>query len=179
MFRFLPPPRPIEVAAAAVLATSALFGASAIAAPPARSRMLAKELIGSWTLLAADVLHADGSVDRDYGPSPRGRMIVDGEGRYTVLIYRSDLPKFTSGDRTKGTPQEYRDSVTGMSTHFGTLTADSVAGTLTFSVEAAGFANWNGTDLVRPYTLKDGVLRYTGAARPNGDVPVSVWKKVA
>jgi hypothetical protein len=49
---------------------------------------------------------------------------------------------------------------------------------LTFAIEQASFANWNGTRQVRQYELQGKVLRYTVAARPNGDIPISVWRKV-
>lgn len=105
--------------------------------------------------------------------------MVDTAGRYTLMIYKSERPHFASGDRATGTPEEYREIALGMSVHYGMLSADVKAHTLTFAIEQAGFANWNGTTQVRQYELKGRVLRYTVAARPNGDIPISVWRKVA
>jgi len=174
MFSFLPPPRTIEVAVAAVL----IGGSLATASAASERATLPRALIGTWTLVAADVQHPDGSMSRDYGAAPRGSMMVDAVGRYTLMIYKSERPRFASGDRATGTPEEYRETALGMSVHYGMLSADVKACTLTFAIEQASFANWNGTRQVRRYQLQGKVLRYTVAARPNGDIPISVWRKI-
>jgi hypothetical protein len=174
MFRLLPPPRTIEVAAAAILIGGSLATASAAGERPS----LPRALVGTWSLVAADVRHPDGSIGRDYGAAPRGSMMVDAAGRYTLMIYKNERPRFASGDRATGTPEEYRETALGMSVHYGTLSADVKAHKLTFAIEQASFANWNGTRQVRQYELLGKVLRYTVAARPNGDIPISVWRKV-
>jgi len=173
MIKLLPPPRTIEIAIAAILAGSAVAGPAV-----ARERLpVPRALVGTWALVAADVQHPDGSVGHDYGTMPRGSMMIDASGRYTLMIYKSERPRFASGDRATGTPAEYRESALGVSTHFGTLGADAKARTLTFAIEQASFANWNGTTQVRTYELKGGVLRYSVAPRPNGDIPISIWRK--
>jgi hypothetical protein len=174
MSRLLPPPRTIEVAVAAVLIGGSLATASAAGERPS----LPLALVGTWTLVAADVQHPDGSNGHDYGAAPRGSMMVDAAGRYALMIYKSERPRFASGDRATGTPEEYRETALGMSVHYGILSADVKAHTLTFAIEQASFANWNGTRQVRHYQLQGMVLRYTVAARPNGDIPISVWRKV-
>ena len=45
--------------------------------PGARAAEIASPLAGSWTLVAADVLHADGTRGRDYGAAPFGRLLID------------------------------------------------------------------------------------------------------
>ena len=175
MFRLLPPPRTIEVAAAAILIGGSLATASAAGERPS----LPRALVGTWSLVAADVQHPDGSISRDYGAAPRGSMMVDAAGRYTLMIYKSERPRFASGDRATGTPEEYRATALGTSVHYGMLSADVKAHTLTFAIEQASFANWNGTRQVRHYQLQGGVLRYTVAARPNGDIPISIWRKLS
>ena len=174
MFRLLPPPRTIEVAVAAILVGGSLATASSASEGPS----LPRALVGTWSLVAADVQHPDGTIDRDYGAAPRGSMMVDAAGRYTLMIYKSERPRFASGDRATGTPQEYRETALGMSVHYGMVSVDVKAHTLIFAIEQASFANWNGTRHVRRYQLKGKVLRYTVAARPNGDIPISVWRKV-
>jgi hypothetical protein len=41
-------------------------------------------LAGSWTLVAADVLHADGTRGRDYGAAPKGLLLNDAQGHYSA-----------------------------------------------------------------------------------------------
>jgi len=77
-------------------------------------------LTGSWTLVQADVLLPDGRRAHDYGEAPKGLLIIDAQGRYSLQIFNSERPKFASGDRAKGTAEEYKADILGISTHFGT-----------------------------------------------------------
>jgi len=77
-----------------------------------------------------------------------------------------------------GTPAEYEAAVLGSSTHFGTINVDPIGGTLTFHIESASFPNWEGAQQQRHYELKDDVLTYRVPPRPNGDTPVSVWRRL-
>ena len=157
-----------RILAAALLATASLAQADA----PAPS------LAGTWTLVAADVVHPDGKRDRDYGAAPQGLLMVDQESRYTLQIFRSDRPRFASGDRKKGTPEEYSAAVLGASTHFGHVRLDTAGGLVIFSIESASYPNYEGTEERRPYTLTGNELSYRAKARPDGDVPISVWRRV-
>jgi len=135
-------------------------------------------LAGTWTLVAADVQHADGSRGRDYGAAPKGLLIIDKQGHYTLQIFKSEREAFSAGDKAKGTPTEYRDAVMGSSTHFGTVSVDPAAGTLTFHIENASFPNWIGQEQKRSFELKADQLSYRVTPRPNGDVPISIWRRL-
>jgi hypothetical protein len=163
----------VSALAASVLAF--VCAARAQAEPPHDALAV---LVGTWTLQAADVVHPDGRREPDYGSAPRGLFIVDAQGHYSLQIFRSDRPRFASGDRAKGTSKEYSAAVQGTSTHFGTVSVDSAAHVLTFQIEAASFPNQDGTTQKRTYELRDDVLSYKVAPRPNGDVPISVWRRL-
>jgi hypothetical protein len=138
----------------------------------------AAALAGTWTLVAADVLHGDGSRGHDYGPSPRGMLFIDSDGRYSLQIFDSERKPFATGDKLKATEAEYRAAVLGVSTHFGKLDVDPVKGTLDFHISKASFPNWEGTEQVRLYELKANELSYRVPPRANGDTPISVWRRV-
>lgn len=138
----------------------------------------ASALKGVWTLVAADVRRPDGSVGQDYGDAPAGRLTIDADGRYALQIFDSSRPRFASGDRANGTPGEYRGTVMGLSTHYGVLEIDPAAGTLTFNIEQASYANWNGTTQHRQYELDGDQLTYRVPPRPDGGVPISIWRRV-
>ncbi|WP_163314452.1 lipocalin-like domain-containing protein, partial [Enterobacter hormaechei] len=69
-----------------------------------------------------------------------------------MQIFRPDRPAFASGDKTRGTAEEYRQAVLGSSTHFGRVSIDPGKHQLAFDVEAASFPNWEGKRQVRDYT---------------------------
>lgn len=146
------------------------------AAPPQPPLVLE----GSWEMAAAYEILADGSRATAYGEHPHGLMMVDAEGRYTIQIFRPDRPLFAGGDKTRGTPEEYRAVVLGSSTHFGRVRALPDGKTLVFSVESASWPNWEGKQQVREYSFRDGVLTYAvpASASGNGTVAWSVWRKL-
>lgn len=135
-------------------------------------------LSGSWMLVAADVEHPDGTRGRDYGAAPSGLLMIDSDGRYSLQIFKAERERFASGDKSAATAVEYKNAVTGSSTHFGTLEIDADAHTLIFHIQRASFPNWEGEQQKRTYALDGDELSYRVVARPNGDVPISVWKKL-
>ena len=134
-------------------------------------------LQGTWTLVAADKILPSGEQVRDYGADPKGRLVVDAKGRYSLQIYKSERPLFSSSDKANGSADEFKAAVMGSSTHFGTITIDARDGTLVFAIESASFPNWEGSVQKRRYTLKDGILTYKVPPRPDGSIPISVWQR--
>jgi hypothetical protein len=157
----------------AIAAIAGLLATTALRADPAAS-----PLAGTWTLVAADVVHADGSRGRDYGAAPKGLLLIDGESHYSLQIFKSERPRFASGDKATGIEAEFTAAVLGSSTHFGEISVDQAAGTLTFKIDAASFPNWEGAAQTRRYELKGDELSYRVPPRPNGDVPISVWRRL-
>jgi len=135
-------------------------------------------LAGTWTLVAADVLHPDGSRSHDYGDAPKGRLMIDRTGRYSLQIFRSDRPRFADPAKAKASAQEYRAAVMGSSTHYGTLAVEPDRHQLVFRIEGASFPNWEGQTQTRTFELHGDTLSYRVPPRPNGDVPVSVWRRI-
>ena len=138
----------------------------------------APSLAGTWTLVAADVQHPDGTIGRDYGADPKGMLLIDAHGNYSLQIFKSERPRFASNDKATGTPDEFREAVLGSSTHYGTLTVDPAKHKLAFHIIDSSYPNWIGQTQTRSYQLKDGELSYRVPPRANGDIPISVWRRV-
>jgi hypothetical protein len=149
---------------------------SAVAAP---KRAAAPSLAGTWTLVVADVEHPDGSRSHDYGDRPKGLMMIDAQGRYSVQIYSAERPRFAGAEKQSGTPAELAAAVMGSSCHFGTLEVDAVNQTLTYHIDGATFPNTEGTQQVRRFELHGDELSYRVPPRANGNVPISVWRRVS
>lgn len=137
-------------------------------------------LVGTWTLVAADDLHPDGKRTPAYGDHPRGLLMIDGDGRYSLQIFRSERPAFAAGVKTRGTPDEYQAAVLGMSLHVGHCAIDPVHHTLDFQIELASYPNWDATTQKRQYTLAGDELSYQvpASAANSGAIPISVWRRV-
>ena len=149
--------------------------ALAFATLPAFSQ---SKLVGSWRLTAADKILPGGKEVADYGTDPRGIAIFTADGHYVIEIFRSEHLKFASGDRTKGTPEEYKDAVLSASCHFGTYTVDETKGTITFHIDRASFPDWDETTSVRTFTLEGDKLAWRVPPRPDGSIPVSVFSRI-
>jgi Lipocalin-like domain len=79
----------------------------------------AKELVGSWTLISVTV-NRDGEKVEPFGPNPKGTMTFDSGGRFSIIVTRSDLPKFASNNRETATSEENKAVVQGSIAYFGT-----------------------------------------------------------
>lgn len=158
-----------RLGAGLALATAFLTTAAAAAEP---------SLAGTWTLTAADRLQPDGARVRDYGAHPKGRLIIDAEGRYSLQIFDGDRPRVASGDKRTATPEENAGAVLGSSTHYGTVAIDAAAKVLVFRIEGASFANWEGTEQQRKFALTNDSLSYqVPTPRPDGAIPISEWRR--
>ena len=101
---------------AAMLVFSLAACTPAVATDPRRPPTVAT-LAGTWELVAADERHPDGSEVPAYGEHPRGILIVDPDGRYSLQIFRADRRPFAASVKSAGTGEEYRATVLGESGH--------------------------------------------------------------
>ena len=83
---------------------AALIG---LALYPAIGIAQSSQLVGTWKLVAADVVRPDGRTVADYGSAPSGLAIFTADGQYVVEVYRgaADRTKFAANDRSRGTPE--------------------------------------------------------------------------
>src|SRR5580704_4771162 len=123
-----------SIGLATILMAVGTFGVSA------ETRPLSLE--GTWVMTSAYEILADGRRTTNYGEHPNGLLMVDKDGRYSLQIFRPTRPKFVSGDKTRGTPDEYREAVLGSSTHTGHVVLDAAKGKLRFEIDAASYPNW-------------------------------------
>ena len=150
-----------------LLATTCLAG---VAKPPS--------IVGTWTLAGAEKLLPDGKRVSDYGPNPHGLVIFTAHGYYSVQIYRAKRLKFSSGDKLKGTPEEYRDASLSTSVHFGRYSLNAANHTIPFRIDRSSFPNQDDTTQVRPYEMKGDELSWKVAPRPDGSVPITILRRV-
>ena len=128
----------------------------------------AKDIVGTWTIASAEA----------FGPTPKGLLMFDANGRYSLMLMRPDLPKYASNNRTQGTSEEYKAIGGGSISYFGTY---SVSGSdLMLRVEYSSFPNWNGTEQKRANLAVTGdELKYTNTAPSvGGPAALLVWKRV-
>ena len=166
-------PNIISLSALAVLGLALLPG-SAIS----QQKSLKDQLVGTWTLVSASQTTKDGVKSDRWGPNPKGRATFDADGRFSFMIFRSDVPKFASNNMNDVTPEESKAAIQGMNANFGTWSIDEATKTLTTNVEAASSPNLvGGTQkrIISSITAEE--LRYTNPASMIGTVDDVVWKR--
>ena len=138
---------------------------------------MAKDVVGSWTIVSA-TNERNGQKYEPYGPNPIGSLMLDGR-RFSIIILRSNRPKFASNDREKGTPEENQATVHGSIAYFGTYTVNEADKTLLLHVEGSTFPNWEGADQKRLITAVGDELRYTNPTPSGGGGGTAqlVWKR--
>jgi hypothetical protein len=136
------------------------------------------DIVGTWVLTKAEKLLPDGTRVSDYGENPHGLVIFTADGHYSVQIYRADRRKFSSGDKLKGTQEEYKDAALSTSVHFGRYTMDPAKHTITFHIDRSSFPNQDDTTQVRPFEMNGDELSWKVAPRPDGSVPITILRRI-
>ena len=138
-------------------------------------------LAGTWVLKAAEVIFPDGThaTDTAYGKNAKGILMIDEDGQYSLQIFRPDRLKFASGDKKKGTPEEYESALLGISTHIGHIKIDTVNNILQFNIDYAAYPNWDNTTQTRKFKLSNEELYYEVPAKAAaGTIAVSIWTRI-
>jgi hypothetical protein len=110
-----------------------------------------------------------------FGSNPQGILIFDGGGRYSLQICSADRPKFASNNRVEGTPDEYKAAIHGCNPHWGRYSVED--GSMIFKIERATFANWEGIEQKRTFSISGDELRYKVPAASTGGTAELVWRR--
>jgi hypothetical protein len=123
------------IIAAALLAVLSAGAALAQSATPLKDK-----IVGAWDFVIAEVKAPDGSKSLPFGDM----IVFTADGRFAQIHVAGDLPKIASGNRLKGTPEEYAAIMQRSISVFGRYTVDEGKKTVTFHIAAASFPNWEG-----------------------------------
>lgn len=137
-------------------------------------------LVGAWKLVRCDNVYPDGRRVELYGHDPQGLWMIDANGHYMMMFARAKRMPFAAGDKSKGTPEEYRAASLDTNAHYGSVAVEGDH--LATHIEEATFPNWNGHSGKTSYTHEGDQLTYivakpsSGAAEgAHGEV---VWQRV-
>jgi hypothetical protein len=82
-------------------------------------------------MLVSVTLQQDGKKSDLLGPNPQGQVTFDPNGRVSLIIIRSDLPKFAFNNRQAETPRENKAIVQGNIAYFRTCSVSETDKTIT------------------------------------------------
>jgi len=149
----------------------------AIAQKSAPTSEKAKQLVGAWTLVAAENVRADGSKVEVFGSNPKGTMIFSSDGHFALIQMRADLPKLASNSRDAGTPEENKAVVQGSIAYFGTYSVNESDKVITVRLEGSTFANLGGEQRKIITSLTADELKFINPRTPSGATLEVVWKR--
>ena len=145
---------------------------------PAFSQTTPKELVGTRTLVSI-TLEYDGKKMDFFGANPQGQLTFDPNGRFSVVITRSDVPKFASNSRDAGTSEENKTAMEGSIAYFGTYSVSEADTVIRYHIDGSTYPNWQGTDQERFFKLSGDELTLTNFTTSIGaGNAYSVWKAV-
>ena len=106
--------------------------------------MRKNNVAGIWRLTSA-YMDDHGARINVFGFHPSGMLIFTEDLHFIVVINNPDIPKFVSGDRSNGTPEEYKTAVVNSLGVYGTYTIDENGDFVEEHVMGSTFPNMNGT----------------------------------
>ena len=155
----------ISFRAAAALGV-AMASTAAIAQQP-----LKDQIIGTWLLVLAENVNANGSTTNIFGPNGKGILVFQPNGRFAYVLVNPDVPKFASDNRAVGTPAEFAAAYKGSLASFGTYSVGESDRTFVFHMEYNTFPNFSGSDqkrIVKSITSRE--LEFVSETPPIGGV---------
>jgi hypothetical protein len=117
--------------------------------------MSVERVVGVWDFTSMVVVTSSGEVVYPYGEDLYGRLIYTRGGHMSVLLMRSQRPRFTSNDPFAGTDSEKARAFDSFDAYCGTYEVDEDAGIINHRIEGSKFPNWLGTSQVRYFEFSD------------------------
>lgn len=140
------------------------------------SAQTAQDLVGTWAWVSVDVTGQDGVKRQPFGPTPKGFVMFDSNGRFGYLLTSPGRSKFASNNRDQGTPEENKATVQGSLAYTGTYSVTDK--TLILSIEASTYPNAEGAQQKRTITLTGDEMKWENPVTTTGGTAVAVFKRV-
>jgi len=136
----------------------------------------AKDLVGTWMVVSV-VAERDGREFDSYGPNVKGMLVLDANGRYSIIFIAAGFPSFGSDIRSRVTADEAMTVVAGSLAHFGTYVVDEADKSLTLQIERATFPNWDGKSKRRSYVIRGDELRFMEQHSSTGGPATTIFER--
>lgn len=128
-------------------------------------------IAGSWTLADESLTFPDGRTIKSWGDNPFGYLSFDGAGYFSMMLIRSDLPRFDT--RGGGTLEQNNAVAKGMIAYYGSYAPGEDGRSVEVRIVGSTFAAFNGTISRRPRPR-----RIRNARVPNSSVKTQlVWRR--
>lgn len=138
---------------------------------------LRTQLIGSWSMVVVAVHCKDGTRVDVFGPNPNGVLMFHPDGHFALMNTRPGRAKYASGNRVRGTPEEFSETALGSIAYFGSYSVDEEKGVFVLRIKGSTFPDYEGTEQVRPFTIVGDQLRSINPNPSQGGPPLDLVLK--
>jgi hypothetical protein len=146
-----------------LLATATTLAAGTAAAQYGNPKM--QDLAGAWMVTSVVLTKADGSKDEVFGKDMLGTVLLTGDGHYSVVLMRADLPKIKV-PRPEASAEDSMKIVHGSLAYTGSFKVDGDS--LSMLVKTSTYPAWVGQTQKRKFTLKGDQLQWVGVTPVQG-----------
>ena len=139
------------------------------------------QLVGEWQLTSFVIRDSGGAAHPWWDDKPGGFIIYTADGFVSAQLYDTRRPRLNIRWDSAGA-QAARAQFAGLTTYYGTYVLDTIAHTVTHTVDGAMAPDWVGRKLVRGYRFlspNEVELRVITNAngRPTSTGPILVWRR--
>jgi lipocalin-like protein len=152
-----------KILKAVTLLGFALLTADAVA----QEKSLKEQLVGAWTLVSIEVTEKEGTKRQEFGPVPKGVMILDPGGRYATVWGRRGRNKFNAPEKFRQiTPDaEFGQAAREFGANFGTWSVNEADKSLIQRWEGAVVLNVEGQETKASINLAGDELKLSSTYR--------------
>jgi Lipocalin-like domain len=157
---------------AIALVTIPAFPSSSVA----QGKSLKDQLVGTWIYVSSTAMRDNGSVVQR--PSLQGTITYTADGRFHLIMTRTDAPKYKSGDPDLPSPDEALAIASGSIAYTGTYTVDDDTKTIHANIETSTFPNFVGAPNLRRIitSITADEMKFTNLDTPGVTIDI-VWKR--
>jgi hypothetical protein len=142
----------------------------------AQQGSLRLQLVGTWTLVLAEVTTPNGTKLQPFGTNPKGTLIFDANGQYATVFGQSVRPKFNDPDQP--TTEERAAAQASFAANYGTWSVNEADKTLTVKFEGALVPNNEGNEVEwRPVSLSGDELKLSRPGAASGSRVEFVYRR--
>jgi Lipocalin-like domain len=114
------------------------------------SRSAKEQFSGTWKLVSWEIEQANGELlDPPLGPDPLGWIMYQPGGHMSVVLMRSDCPKFASNNLIEATPEEVETAFEGYISYCGSYEVNEQERFVIHRLQLSWFPNLVGTEQKR------------------------------
>ena len=137
---------------------------------------LMRQIAGSWFLADESLTFPDGRTIKSWGKEPYGYLGFDSDSHFSMMMIRSDLPKFET--RGSGTLQQNDAIAKGMIAYYGSYAAGDDGTSVVVHIIGSTFTAFNDTVSRRPLEFRGPDEFVMHVLVPNSGVKTElVWRR--